>query len=388
MTREISDAGSSVSQERLIDTVRYLASDELEGRASGTDGSRKARAYIEEAFREAGLVPAGSDGYLQKIETGVGTNIIGRLDGADPPLGEEVVIVSAHYDHLGRSGDRIFPGADDNASGVAVMLEVARAQQALRSPLGRSILFIAFDSEEPPYFMTGAMGSKFFVNHPTVPIHRIAMMIGTDLLGTDPWPGWEGQLFVMGEEKCPVATSVLDAVAGIEGLAIRRLGIHMVEQFPIWGRHPFSDYAPFRDREIPFLFFTCGRPSFYHSPRDTADKLNYEKMSRIARFIFSTTVLASRTAESFRFERDGENLLSGAEVIGEGLEFVLDSRSPSKVFPGYTRLAWMALKWWRPKVRKILAKLRSGESIGQREIRVLERASLGLQSLTVKLLRR
>ena len=385
-TPDLQAAGAAISPGRLREIVEYLASDDLEGRAPGTEGSRSARAYIESAFRRVRLRPAGEEGYCQKIRTGRGTNIVGLLEGSDPSLKEEVVIVSAHYDHLGRSGDEIYNGADDNASGVAITLEVAAAAAPLMPYLKRSLLFIAFDAEEPPAFLTHAMGSQYFVDHPTVPLDRIALSIGMDLVGTDPWRGWAGRLFVMGEEKCPAAARVLDSVPAVEDLLIRRLGIHMIEQLPVYGRQPFSDYAPFRDREIPYLFLTCGRPEDYHRPTDTPEKLNYEKMARISRFLLSAAVLASRLDEKFRFDRNGQNYLKGAEVIWEGLEFVLSVENPGEVFPGYSKLIWKGLQWGRPRFEKILAKLRAHEQISPGEVGTLEKVSLGLQTLSTNII--
>ena len=375
----------ATSPERLRKIVELLASDELEGRAPGTEGSRLAREFIVEAFQEAGLEPAGEDGFLQRVRSGSGTNVIGLLEGKDPNLREEVVIVSAHYDHLGRQGERIYYGADDNASGVAILLETARAAEKARAHLRRSLLFIAFDAEEPPAFLSHEMGSRYFVEHPTVAHDAIALMIGMDLVGTDPWPGWEGRLFAMGSEKSPAVAPLVDRASDVDGLYVRRIGIHLIEEIPVWGRQPFSDYDAFRNREIPFLFLSCGRSADYHKPTDTAEKLNYDKMARIVRFLLSVSILAGWTEEEIRFEPAGEVYLQDAEMVHEGLEYACQIERPQETFPGYTRLAWTALGWWRPKVRRILEKLRAGDQIAPREVRLLERASIALQSLTTTL---
>ncbi|HET6890952.1 MAG TPA: M20/M25/M40 family metallo-hydrolase, partial [Pyrinomonadaceae bacterium] len=204
------------STDRLRSHVKYLASDELEGRRTGTPGAQRAAQYIAEEFKRLGLRPAmkkagatnekGKSGYLQPfpyvprelakenvhgvhgvapvhpaVEARSSTNsspltawnVVGILEGSDPLLKNEAIIIGAHYDHLGRGGSGslaqreggIHHGADDNASGVAGIIELARTLTTQRPKPRRTIVFIAFSGEEE-----GLLGSDYYVNHPVVPI--------------------------------------------------------------------------------------------------------------------------------------------------------------------------------------------------------------------------
>jgi len=272
--------------------VEYLASPELRGR-SGSDRAA-ARQYIVEQWTKLGLKPlfqeslpdGGTQGsFIQEVpgaatETGerpvLGHNAGAILHGADPDLADEVLIVSAHYDHLGVRNGQIYPGADDNATGVAMMLEVARQFATANSPPRRSLVFLAFDLEESLLW-----GSRWFAAHPPWPIERVKLFLTADMIGRSlgdlPLPA----VFVIGSERAPQLRAVLDTVATPAGLEVCRLGTDMV------GTR--SDYGPFRDREIPYLFFSTGEHPDYHSPTDTPDKVDYEKAARIATLIARIT---------------------------------------------------------------------------------------------------
>jgi hypothetical protein len=183
------------SEKSLTEHVSYLASEELAGRVPGSPGAQSAADYIAAAFETIGLVPGGDgDSYLQrftidKVPTGGAietANVIGYLPGTKPGWTDQAVVVSAHYDHLGlgwpdvHQGDegQIHAGADDNASGVAVLLELARALANSEMP-GRSIVFVAFSGEE-----ADRAGSRFFVENPyPVSLAGIQAIINLDTVG-------------------------------------------------------------------------------------------------------------------------------------------------------------------------------------------------------------
>ena len=153
--------------------VEALCSVECAGRAAGSAGGRRARDLVAAAFEEAGLRVE-----QQPVPGCDGTNLLARVRGD----GSRWVLVGAHYDHLGTHGSRVFHGADDNAAAVAVLVEVGRALAA-RPPKGRSVLLVAFDGEEPPHFMSEAMGSARFCAEPLVPLSEIDLMVAMDLVG-------------------------------------------------------------------------------------------------------------------------------------------------------------------------------------------------------------
>ena len=259
--------------------IEFLAGDDLQGRAGA--GSRMAAAYIVDQFRNAKLPPLFPEGYYQVIP-GKGDDsekpvVLGRnvgcfLEGSDPELKHEVVVIGVHYDHLGVRNGQIFAGADDNASGVAMMLELARQLSSSKTKPRRSIAFVGFDLEENMLW-----GSRWFAAHPPWPLERVALFITADMIGRSlgdlPLPA----VFVLGSEHAPQLKQSLNRVGHPEGLETARLGIDLV------GTR--SDYGPFRDRQVPFLFFSTGEHPDYHSPRDTAIRIDYAKAANVAGLI-------------------------------------------------------------------------------------------------------
>jgi Zn-dependent M28 family amino/carboxypeptidase len=274
--------------------VEYLASPELEGRAPGTPGGLLARAHVEAAFAELGLVPAGLDGYQQAIPEIDGANLLGVVPGTGPHA-DRYIVVNAHYDHLGINFGQVYPGADDNASGVAVLLDVAQ-RLVEQGGLDRSVLVMSVDAEEPPHFYTPTMGSIYFVDHPTVLLEQIDLMICLDLIGhpfgppTLP-PDVRNSILVMGAEKSPGVGAIVDRLGReATGIVPRRLDSDIIP--------PMSDHYAFGRAGIPFLFFNVGRDRHYHTPQDTAEKLDYQKMVALADYL---TVLIGELAARDKF---------------------------------------------------------------------------------------
>lgn len=261
-------------QARLLSLVETLCSDTCAGRAPGSRGGLAARSAVVTALRQAGLDPSE-----QAIPGCGGANVLAALPGDS----DRWVLVSAHYDHLGASGSRIYRGADDNAAAVSVLVEVARSLAA-RRPWGRGVLIAAFDSEEPPYFMSPAMGSEHFARHPTVPLAKIDLMIGMDLIGHRVGGGQDlpsavtESLFALGAERSRGTSEQLAQLATAErGLRVRPLDSAIMP--------PLSDYHAFLSREIPFLFLTAGRSRHYHTVSDTPETLDLPKIAASARWL-------------------------------------------------------------------------------------------------------
>jgi hypothetical protein len=252
--------------------VDWLASPALAGRAAGSPGGAAARAGLEATFGDLSLGPAGEHGgYAQTLPRGA--NLLARIPGGDPRRAAEVVVIAAHHDHLGERGGKIYLGADDNASGVAVLLELARRLAA--APPARSVLIAAFDAEEPPAYLGEAMGSIHWMAHPTVPRAQVVAMLAMDLMGGNLWPGARTPLYVMGRETIAAATSpVLPDV----DVATRAMHLRLVEDLP-GGRQAFSDHGAFFAAQIPVLLFSTGRSPHYHRVSDTPDTLDLEKLA-------------------------------------------------------------------------------------------------------------
>jgi hypothetical protein len=259
------DLGPPLSASNMRHHLEVLAADRMMGRRAGSDYERRAADYIRARFQAYGLLP-GADGYLQGFpidrvvdgRTGLRSqNVIGVLRGAGS-LAEEVVVLGAHYDHLGwiMAGDSVvvFNGADDNASGTALLLELARAMSgAVRGPElkgrdRRSIVFQAFGAEE-----VGLVGSFYYCDHPTVRMERIVAMLNFDMVGRF---GPQG-LFLMGASSSS-DWSELVVDANDEMLPI----VYTDEALNR------SDQYCFYQNGTPVLFFHTGLHDQYHTPRD------------------------------------------------------------------------------------------------------------------------
>lgn len=260
--------------------VYRLASPEFLGRR-GPGAARTSR-HLAAAFERLRLKPAFGDSYYQSIPDVLaeGTDkahIIGRnvgaiLPGSDPKLKDEWILLSAHYDHLGKQGKVLYPGADDNATGVAMLLEVAEYFALSKDKPRRTLAFISFDQEE-----TGLRGSTYFAAHPPLPLRNLKAFLVADMLGRSMANVMDEYVFVMGSERSTRLRQLVETTAAPKGLTIGRLGADLV------GTR--SDYGPFRDREVPFLFFSTGQHPDYHSPRDLPERIDYRKLQRISVYI-------------------------------------------------------------------------------------------------------
>ncbi|MEW6321341.1 MAG: M28 family peptidase [Acidobacteriota bacterium] len=251
---------AAVSADDLMATVRTLAAPDMEGRRAGSPGGLKARAFIEGRFKAIGLEPVG-DSFLHPFTAGeaAAANIIGRCPGRAPDL--PVMVVSAHYDHLGQRDGATFHGADDNASGVAGLLAIAADCQ--RVPFRRTALFVAFDAEE-----MRLAGARHFVRTPPVPIERLGLNVNLDMVAR----GDKGELYIAGTHHHPALAPLLAPVAA--QAPIRVLFGHDRPEDGVNDWTMQSDHGPFHQAKIPFVYFGVEDHPDYHKPTDTADKIN------------------------------------------------------------------------------------------------------------------
>jgi hypothetical protein len=232
------------------------------------------------------------------------TNVVGILDGSDSQLKNEVIVLGAHYDHLGKGGEgslaprsgEIHHGADDNASGVAGLLELARIFSSQQPRPRRTMVFIAFSGEEE-----GLLGSNYYVNHPILPLAKVAAMINMDMIGrmkdnkliiggvgtAQDWRGMIENANLL--QGVTVSASASTANGGGYPLVVSANGRPVVtsdpgKQFQLSlsedGYGP-SDHSSFYAKQIPVLFFWTGTHEDYHKPSDTADKINYLDEARV-----------------------------------------------------------------------------------------------------------
>jgi hypothetical protein len=269
-----------IHREELRAHVYRLASPEFLGR-QGPGAARTSR-HLADAFQRLKLKPAFGDSYYQSIPSLLkeGTNkasVIGRnvgaiLPGSDPKLKDEWILLCAHYDHLGKHGETLYPGADDNASGVAMLLEVAEYFALSKDKPRRTLAFLSFDQEE-----TGLRGSTYFAAHPPMPLRQLKACLTADMLGRSMANVMDEYVFVLGSERSTHLRQLVEKTPTPKGLKIGRLGADLV------GTR--SDYGPFRDRSVPFLFFSTGQHPDYHSPSDLPERVDYRKLQRISVYI-------------------------------------------------------------------------------------------------------
>jgi hypothetical protein len=287
----------SPAARRVLADVRFLADDRQEGRGVGTAGLGRAGAYIRDGFARAGLlatfqdftIPPDAPAVLHTALGGTATrNVVAILPGRSPALRGEAVVIGAHYDHLGLGGfgamdpdstGRVHNGADDNASGTAALLEIARLL-AGRHP-ARSIVFVAFSGEE-----LGTLGSSYFVQHPfPQPVDSIYAMLNLDMVGRLR----NARLIALGAATAREFPALLDSLntppPPLPRFDLRASGDG-------WGP---SDHAVFFAARRPVLHFFTDLHDDYHRSTDDWDKINAGGIAQVAQFVADLTwALATR----------------------------------------------------------------------------------------------
>ncbi|MDR3639524.1 MAG: M20/M25/M40 family metallo-hydrolase [Isosphaeraceae bacterium] len=321
-----SRAGAPEPEEsRLKSLVTRLASPEFEGRQG--QGGEKAADYLVTQFRKLGAGPLFKDSFLQPIparEPGKvqGRNVGAMVPGASPTLKDEWVIVSAHYDHLGVRRGTLYPGADDNASGVAMMLEVARCLADGTEKPQRSVMFLGFDLEE-----VGLFGSRYFVEHSPVPLDHVALFITADMIGRSLGGVCDRYVFVMGSEHVPaVRPWIEEAASRHPRLKAGLLGSDLL----LLNR---SDYGPFRARKVPYLFFSTGENPCYHTPQDVPETIDYPKLESISRVICDVARRATGDVAVPRWSSSPDNPLAEAVTIRDAMKSLYDNRETLQIGP-------------------------------------------------------
>ncbi len=256
----------SIRMDSLLAHVRFLASDELRGRQTGAAGNAAAARYITQRFQAYGLEPLTA-GYRQPFQfysrltkqAYKGANLIAMVEGSTQP--DSFVVISAHYDHIGVRNGAVYNGADDNASGVGALLELARYFKA--NPAPYSLVFAAFDAEE-----MGLKGAHHFVDEPPVPLSAIGLNINLDMIGRNE----KEEIYVCGTSHYPRWRPPLQALEQQAGITLR-FG-HDSAGLPPGEDWTFaSDHAAFHRKGIPFLYFGVEDHEDYHQPTDDANRI-------------------------------------------------------------------------------------------------------------------
>lgn len=284
-------AQSDITEKEIAEHISFLASPKMAGRFPGSLENRKVVKYLVKNFKLAGVKPLGKS-YIQEFTTkirvkkGLDTpvvttqNVVGFIEGNDPILKNEFIVLGAHYDHLGMGGPSsrkpdtlgIHPGADDNASGTAALLEIGERLAVNRKDLKRSVILIAFGAEEQ-----GLIGSKYFVENPVVPLSSIKFMINMDMVGR---LNAEKQLFMGGAASFEGGMELMKSLGTGSGLN------PVVNPYDVGG----SDHVPFYKKNISVLGFHTGGHPQYHMPEDVFSLINVPGEKLVCDYIYNTMI--------------------------------------------------------------------------------------------------
>ncbi|MGB3183826.1 MAG: M28 family peptidase [Cyclobacteriaceae bacterium] len=302
-------AGPACSQQRdeaamvgpdttmLLKDLRILSSDSLGGRLTGSEGSRMAAAYIISRYEDIGLT-AYSAGYRQKFtalprrhrgqeevqDTTRGVNLLGLIQG----YSDSVIVISAHYDHVGTVDGEVYNGADDNASGVAVMLSLARYFASTKPE--HTMIFAAFDAEE-----ARLQGSRYFINSLEVDPSRIVLNVNMDMVSQSD----KGELYASGTRYHTFLKPYLLEVARQSDVKLK-FGHDGRDGLQDWTRS--SDHGPFHEAGIPFIYFGVEDHPHYHKPTDTYDRVPIPFFKEAAGLIWRSVIALDQQLAKKRLE--------------------------------------------------------------------------------------
>jgi hypothetical protein len=321
-SRAFISAFESIQSSDLKKHAAYLADDTFEGREAGSRGGRAAGVYLGQELRRHELAGGGTSGSYYQAFGASFRNVLGLLEGSDPRLKDEVIVVSAHYDHVGYGAadnsrgpiGYIHNGADDNGSGTAGLLEVIEAFTRLESRPKRTLLFAFWDAEEK-----GLLGSKHWIAEPTLSLRRVRALVNMDMIGR------------LQQRRLEIS-GVRTAAGWQELVARQNEGLDLRLDFS-WEIKPNSDHYPFFARGIPYLMLHTGLHADYHRPSDDADKLAIDGMQAVSRLCFRlVSELANRpSVPSFRDRSRVETALMQRQV-----------ERPSPPLPSRLGVSWAA----------------------------------------------
>jgi len=294
---------SRIDAAQLHRDVSVLAHDSMEGRAAGTPGNARARAYLLERYRELGLdsLPVGFQlpftfAIGQDNRPVQGVNLVGVIPGTRYP--HRWIAVTAHYDHLGIRDGEIFNGADDNASGTAGLLAVAA--YLTEHPPAHSFLILALDAEE-----MGLRGARAFVGDPPVDRESIVLNVNLDMVGRND----ADELYAVGTYHYPALEPLVDRVAAESAVTLLK-GHDRPDLPPGDDWTMASDHGPFHQVGIPFLYFGVEDHPDYHQPTDVVESLQPDFHARAVETVLEVLLL---------LDGEGETLLQAARESREAV---------------------------------------------------------------------
>lgn len=285
---------NTITPTDLKNHLYIFASDEFEGRNTGTPGQKKASEYLKNFYINNNIQsPLGGNNYFQDIPTehlnpnlNPSENVLAFIEGSEKP--NEIIVISAHLDHLGTNNEEIYNGADDDGSGNVAILEIAEAfKKAVEDGNGpkRSILFLHVTGEEK-----GLLGSKYYVNNPIFPLKNTITNLNIDMIGRVDEIHEDGNpnyIYLIGSDKLSSELHNLSEEINKKFTQIDLDYKYNDEEDP--NRFYYrSDHYNFAKNNIPIIFYFNGTHQDYHRPSDTPDKINYELLQKRTQLVFYT----------------------------------------------------------------------------------------------------
>ncbi len=289
----------------LKKNLYVIASDEMEGRDTGSPGQKKAGEYMIDYYKSLGIsYPKTLGSYYQKIpadfmkKRGGGNlpdseNILAFIEGSEKP--EEIVVVSAHYDHVGTQNGVVYNGADDDGSGTVGVMEIAKAFQSAKKAGNRpkrSVLFLHVTGEEH-----GLFGSEYYTDHPVFPLVNTVVDLNIDMIGRDdPENRGKQYVYVIGSEMLSSELKVINEAANKK---TNNLELNYKYDDPDDTQRLYyrSDHYNFAKNNVPVAFFFDGIHEDYHKPTDDVEKIDYELLKKRTQLVFATAwEIANRPA--------------------------------------------------------------------------------------------
>ena len=290
---DISTFANTITADELEEFVYELSSSENNGRKTGSFGHNRTCKFIKDYYQEQGIAsPLGRDNYYQHIPKSFlsdnldsSQNVVAFIEGSEFP--EEVLVISAHSDHLGIEDDLIHPGADDNGSGTSAILEIAEAfKMAQQQGLGpkRSLLFLHLTGEEE-----GLYGSRYYIEHPIFSLQNTIVNLNIDMIGRvdELHKNNPNYIYLIGSDRISTELHFISEAANKEFTNLDLDYKYNAENDP--NRYYFrSDHYNFAQNGIPVIFYFNGEHEDYHKPTDTPDKINYPLLEKRTKLIFNT----------------------------------------------------------------------------------------------------
>lgn len=286
---------NTITAEELKTHLYQFASDKMEGRMTGTPGQKMAAEFLKDYYTAQNIPSPYEHGdYFQEIpaeyfsrakEPNSSENVVAFIKGSEKP--DEIIVLSAHYDHVGMSNGEIYNGADDDGSGTVSLLEIAQAfKMAVENGQGpkRSILFLHVTGEE-----IGLYGSKYYTEHPIFPLENTVCNLNTDMVGRiDPdKAGNKNYIYLIGSDKLSQELHDVSEAVNSDYTQLELDYKFNDDEDP--NRFYYrSDHYNFAKNNIPVIFYFNGVHEDYHKPTDTPDKIEYELMAKRAKLIFQT----------------------------------------------------------------------------------------------------